>query len=35
MLIQTWKNGEPDKIIAICMRTDLNEIDSIFKSKYK
>ena len=34
MLVQPGKNGAPDKIVAICMRRDLNGLSSSFKSKY-
>jgi hypothetical protein len=35
MLLQSGQNGGPDQIVAIFMRTDLDEIASIFKGKYK
>ena len=35
MLVQPRKNGDPDKIVAIFMRRDLDNIASIFKKKYK
>jgi hypothetical protein len=35
MLIQPGKNGDPDQIVAIFMRRDLENIASIFKGKYK
>ena len=35
MLVQPGKNGGPDEIVAIFMRRDLDNIASIFKSKYK
>jgi len=35
MLVEPGKNGGPDKIVAIFMRSDLDNIASIFKSKYK
>ena len=35
MLVQTEKNGGPDKIVEIFMRTDLDNIASIFKGKYE
>jgi hypothetical protein len=35
MLVQLGKNGNPDQIVAIFMRRDLENIVSIFKGKYK
>jgi hypothetical protein len=35
MLVQLEKNGNPDQIVAIFMRRDLENIVSIFKGKYK
>lgn len=35
MLVQPGQNGGPDQIVAIFMRRDLDNIASIFKSKYK
>ena len=35
MLVQPGKNGDPDQIVAIFMRRDLENIASIFKGKYK
>ena len=35
MLVQPGKNGGPDEIVAIFMRRDLDNIASIFTSKYK
>jgi len=35
MLVQPGKNGDPDQIVAIFMRRDLENIASIFKDKYK
>jgi hypothetical protein len=35
MLVQSGKNGGTDQIVAIFMRSDLDNIASIFKYKYK
>jgi hypothetical protein len=35
MLVYPGQNGGPDKIVAICMRRDLENVVSIFKNKYK
>jgi len=35
MLIETGKNGAPDEIVAIFMRSDLADIVLNFKNKYK
>ena len=35
MLVQPGINGGPDQIVAIFMRSDMDNIASIFKSKYK
>ena len=35
ILVQTGKNGAPDKIVAIFMRCDLDDIVLNFKNKYK
>jgi hypothetical protein len=35
MFVQPGKNGDPDQIVAIFMRRDLENITSIFKGKYK
>jgi len=34
MLVQTGQNGGPDQIVAIFLRSDLDNIASIFKGKY-
>jgi len=35
ILIQSGKNGVPDEIVAIFIRSDMDEIVSNFKNKYK
>jgi len=35
ILVQTGKNGAPDKIVAIVMRRDLEDLVPKLKSKYK
>ena len=35
MLVQPGKNGDPNQIVAIFIRRDLDNIASIFKGKYK
>jgi hypothetical protein len=35
ILLQPGQNGNPDQILAIFMRRDLDNIASIFKGKYK
>ena len=35
MFVQPEQNGDPDQIVAIFIRRDLEKIASIFKSKYK
>lgn len=34
MLVQSGENGGPDKIVAIFMRRDLDNIAAVFKAKY-
>lgn len=35
MLVQTGQNGGPDQIVAIFMRSELDNIASLFKGKYQ
>lgn len=35
MLVKKGQNGGPDQIVAIFMRSDLDNIASVFKGKYK
>ena len=35
MLVKVGKDGNPNEIVAISMRRDLDDIASSFKGKYK